>query len=310
MRSISPSDLMPFLALARHLSFRRAADEIGCTPSALSHALKALEEKLDLRLFNRTTRSVALTEAGERLLARVAPAFRDIDDALDDLNNLRGAPVGRLRLNAARVSAKMVLLPVVARFLDAYPRISIEIVVEDDLVDAVSEGFDAGIRFGEVIAQDMIAVPIGSRQRSAIVAAPSFFERYPRPRAPEELKDLPCIGLRFESGRLYEWEFERGGIALSVEVNGPLVVGDQDLMVEAALLGAGIAYAFEDQVETHVAENRLVRVLEDWCPYYGGFHLYYPSRRQMPAALRAFVDFLKMANLRPQREPRDRFGSA
>ncbi|WP_104663689.1 LysR family transcriptional regulator [Ensifer adhaerens] len=293
MRTISPTDLSSFLALARHRSFRRAADEIGCTPSALSHALKALEERLDLRLFNRTTRSVALTEAGERLLARVAPAFRDIEDALDDLNNFRGAPVGRLRLNAARTSARMVLLPLVARFLENHPKVNIEIVVDNDLVDMVSEGFDAGIRFGEIIAQDMIAVPVGPRQRTAIVATPSFFERHARPTSPDHLKALPCIGLRFGSGRLYAWEFERGGVEVQVEVTGPLVVDDQDLMVEAALLGTGVAFTFEDQVRSLIDEGKLVRVLEDWCPYYGGLYLYYPSRRQMPAALRAFVDFAR-----------------
>ncbi|MGT2445299.1 LysR family transcriptional regulator [Ensifer adhaerens] len=294
MRTISPSDLSPFLALARHQSFRRAADEIGCTPSALSHALKALEERLDLRLFNRTTRSVALTEAGELLLARVAPAFRDIEDALDDLNNFRGAPIGRLRFNTARASAKMVLLPVVARFLESHPKVNIEIVVDNDLVDMVSEGFDAGVRFGEIVAQDMIAVPIGPRQRTAIVATPSFFERHARPTAPEHLKALSCIGLRFGSGRLYAWEFERGGVEVQVEVTGALIVDDQDMMVDAALLGAGIAFAFEDQVRALIDEGKLVRVLEDWCPYYGGFYLYYPSRRQMPAALRAFVDFARV----------------
>lgn len=298
MRKISPSDLVSFLTLARHRSFRRAADEIGCTPSALSHALKALEERLDLRLFNRTTRSVALTEAGERLLARIAPAFRDIDDALEDLDAMRGEPAGRLRFNTARTSAKMALLPVVARFLDVYPKITVEVVVDNDLVDMVSEGFDAGVRFGEVIAQDMIAVPLGPRQRTAIVATPSFFERHPKPTVPEHLGKLPCIGLRFGSGRLYDWEFERGGVELRVSVEGNLVVGDQDMMVEAALLGAGIAYAFEDQVKSHIEEGRLIRVLEDWCPYYSGFYIYYPSRRQMPATLRTFVDFLKQASPR------------
>ncbi|UGY09826.1 LysR family transcriptional regulator [Phyllobacterium pellucidum] len=293
MRKVSSSDLAPFLVLARHRSFRRAADEIGCTTSALSHALKALEERLDLRLFNRTTRSVALTEAGERLLGRVAPAFRDIDDALDDLNELRGAPIGRLRFNTAHVSAKMVLLPVVARFLEAHPKISVEIAVANDLVDMVSEGFDAGIRFGEVIAQDMIAVPIGPRQRTAIVASPAFFDAHAKPTTPEHLQRLPCVGLRFGSGRLYAWEFERGGVELSVEVDGPLIVDDQEIMIEAALLGVGVAYAFESQAIAHIEAGRLVRVLEDWCPYYGGLYLYYPSRRQMPAALRAFVDFVK-----------------
>jgi DNA-binding transcriptional LysR family regulator len=295
MRTISTSDLSPFLALARHKSFRRAADELGCTPSALSHSLKALEERLDLRLFNRTTRSVALTEAGERLLTRVAPAFRDIEDALDDLNNFRGTPVGRLRINASRPSARMVLLPLVARFLAAHPRIGIEIVINNDLVDMVSEGFDAGVRFGEIIAQDMIAVPIGPRQRTAIVATPAFFETRPAPQTPEQLKTLPCVGFRFGTGRLYAWEFERGGVEVSVEVDGPLILDDQDMMVDAALSGAGVAFTFEDQVKDLVQDRKLVRVLEDWCPYYSGFYLYYPSRRQMPAALRAFVDFVRTA---------------
>jgi len=293
MAALSPTDLSPFVALARHKSFRRAADELGCTASALSHSVKALEERLDVRLFNRTTRSVALTEAGERLLSRVAPAFRDIEDALDDLNNFRDTPIGRLRINASRPSARMVLLPLVARFLASYPRVSIEIVINNDLVDMVSEGFDAGVRFGEIIAQDMIAVPIGPRQRTAIVATPDFFEHRPKPATPDQLKSLPCIGFRFGTGRLYAWEFERGGAELSVEVDGTLVLDDQDMMVDAALTGAGIAFTFEDQVKDLLADGRLVRVLEDWCPYYSGFYLYYPSRRQMPAALRAFVDFVR-----------------
>ena len=293
MRTINPADLQGFLAIARHKSFRRAADELGCTPSALSHALRALEERLDLRLVNRTTRSVALTEAGERLQARVAPAFRDIDDALDDLNNFRGAPIGSLRFNAARASAQLVLLPILTRFLAAHPGVRAEVVVDNALVDTVSAGFDAGVRFGEVIAKDMIAVPIGGQQRSAVVATPGFFERHARPRRPEDLKSLPCIGLRFASGRLYDWEFERRGVERKIEVEGPLVLDDQQMMVEAALDGIGIAYAFEDQVRTHLAAGRLERVLEDWCPPYGGFFLYYPSRRQMPATLRAFVDFVR-----------------
>jgi DNA-binding transcriptional LysR family regulator len=295
MRSLSPSDLATFLAIARHKSFRRAADDMGCTPSALSHSLRALEERLDVRLINRTTRSVGLTEAGEQLHARVAPAFRDIEDALDDLNNFRGTPIGKLRINAARSSTEMVLLPMVARFLTAYPRVSVEIVVTNRLLDLVGGGFDAGVRFGETIAKDMIAVPIGPRQRSAIVASPGFFARHPRPVAPEDLKSLPCIRLRFDSGRYYAWEFERGGIELEVEVDGPLTMADQALMIEAALDGVGVTYAFEGQVAELVAQGRLVSVLEDWCPYYSGFYLHYPSRRQMPAPLRAFVDLVKTA---------------
>lgn len=293
MSTIGPGDLASFLAIARHRSFRRAADEIGCTPSALSHALRALEERLSLRLFNRTTRSVTLTEAGAQLYARVAPAFRDIDDALDDLNNFRGTPTGTLRLNAARSSAEMVLRPMVSRFLAAYPQVRVDIVVSNGLVDLVSGGFDAGVRFGETIARDMIAVPIGPQQRSAVVASPAFFARHQVPMRPQDLRMLPCIRLRFDSGRYYAWEFERDGIAVAVEVDGPLSMNDQSLMIEAALDGLGLTYAFEGQVANLVAAGRLVRVLEDWCPPYNGFHLYYPGRRQLPAALRSFVDFCR-----------------
>jgi len=286
------SDLASFLAVARHRSFRKAADELGCTPSALSHALRTIEERLKVRLLNRTTRSVALTEAGERLVERITPAFRDIADALDDLNHYRGQPIGSLRINASRPSTQMVLLPTVTRFMAAHPAVSVEIVVNDSLVDMVSESFDAGVRFGETIAKDMVAVPLGPRQRTAIVASPEFFNRYSKPRRPEQLKNLPCIRFRFGSGRLYDWEFEKGGAELKIEVGGPLTLGDTELMVQAALDGAGIAFAFESQVQHLISARKLVRVLEDWCPYYSGFYLYYPGRRQVPAALRAFIDFV------------------
>jgi DNA-binding transcriptional LysR family regulator len=187
----------------------------------------------------------------------------------------------------------MVVRPMVSRFLVTHARVQVEIVVSNALVDLVSGGFDAGVRFGETIAQDMISVPIGPCQRSAVVASPAFLERYTRPARPEDLKTLPCICLRFESGRRYAWEFERGGVEIAVEVSGPLTMNDQSLMVEAAVDGVGLTYAFEGQVANHVTAGRLVRVLEDWCPYYGGFHLYYPSRRQLSAALRAFVDFVR-----------------
>jgi len=292
MMASDHADLSSFLAIARHRSFRKAADELGCTPSALSHALRNIEARLKVRLLNRTTRSVALTEAGERLVERLTPAFRDIADALDDLNNFRGQPIGTLRLNASRPSTQMVLLPLVTRFLAAHPAVNVEIVVNDALVDMVSENFDAGVRFGETIAKDMVAVPLGPRQRTAIVAAPEFFERYSKPRRPEQLKNLPCIRFRFGSGRLYAWEFEKGGVELKIEVARPLTLGDPDLMVAAALDGVGIAFAFESQVQHLIAARKLVRVLEDWCPYYTGFYLYYPGRRQLPAALRAFIDFV------------------
>jgi DNA-binding transcriptional LysR family regulator len=295
MSRVAPNDLAVFVAVARHRSFRKAANELGVTPSALSHALRALEETLDVRLLNRSTRSVAPTEAGQRLLARVSPAFRDIEDALEDLNAFRGSPNGNLRINAARASTEIILLPLVTRFLDAYPGVNVEIVVNNALVDMVSEGFDAGVRFGNVIAQDMIAVPLGGAQRSAYVASPEFFQRHPKPRIPRELNGLPCIRLRFESGRYYEWEFERDGVEVSVQANGHLTLGEQDLAIQAALDGAGIAFAFEAQVKDLVEQGRLVRVLDDWCPYYPGFYLYYSSRRQLPATLRAFVDFSQRA---------------
>src|ERR1700761_3271645 len=287
------ADLNSFLAVARHKSFRKAADELGCTPSAVSHALRNIEDRLKVRLLNRTTRSVALTEAGERLVERLAPAFRDIEDALDDLNQYRGQPVGTLRINASRASTQMVLLPLVTRFLAAHPAVSVEIVVNDGLVDMVSENFDAGVRFGETIAKDMVAVPLGPRQRTAIVASPEYFNRHGKPRRPEQLKNLPCIRFRFGSGRLYDWEFEKGGVELKIEVAGSLTLGDTELMVEAALAGTGIAFAFESQVQHLISARKLVRVLEDWCPYYSGFYLYYPGRRQVPAALRSFIDFAR-----------------
>jgi DNA-binding transcriptional LysR family regulator len=292
---IDPSDLATFLAIARHRSFRAAATELGVSASALSHALRSIESRLDLRLINRTTRSVALTEAGQLLFERISPVFRDLDDALEDLNNFRGKPVGTLRFNAARQSAQLVLLPIVTRFLKAFPDIKVEIVINDALVDMVSAGFDAGIRFGETIAADMIAVPIGPRHRFAVVGSSGYFKHRKVPTSPHDLKAMPCIRYRFVSGALYRWEFERGGIELNIDVEGALTLSDQDLMVDAALDGVGLAYVFEAQVADLIARKKLVRVLADWCPAYPGFFLYYPSRRQLPAALRAFVDFAKAA---------------
>jgi DNA-binding transcriptional LysR family regulator len=292
MKRIDPADLSIFLAIANHLSFTRAAVELGVTPSALSHSLRAIEERIGLRLVNRTTRSVALTEAGQRLHSRIKPAFLDIDDAIDDLNRFRDVPTGTLRLNASRVAARLVLLPTVMRFQRRYPGVNVEIAVDNALVDMVSAGFDAGVRLGETIEADMIATPIGPRHRLAVVASPDYFDRYPKPVTPQDLRGQPCIRYRFLSGIFYRWEFERGGIELDVEVDGPLTLSDQDIMIDAVLGGAGLAYLFEEQVRDFIADGRLVRVLEDWCPFYPGFFLYYPSRRQVPAALRAFIDFV------------------
>jgi DNA-binding transcriptional LysR family regulator len=293
MRRLRSADLSVFLAIAEHRSFRKASVDLGVTASALSHALRAIEERLDVRLVNRTTRGVGLTEAGERLLDRVRPAFLDIDAALEELDAFRGQPLGKLRINAPRAAAKLVLLPIVARFLKEHPAIEVEVVIDDALVDMVSGGFDAGVRFGETIAADMIAVPIGPRHRFRVVGSSDHFERHGKPATPYDLKGHPCIRYRFSSGTFYRWEFERGGLELGIDVQGPLTLGDQDVMLQAAMDGAGLAYVFESQAMEAISAGRVVSVLEDWCPYYQGFFLYYPSRRQLPGPLRAFLDFVK-----------------
>ncbi|WP_085648403.1 MULTISPECIES: LysR family transcriptional regulator [Pseudomonas] len=295
MKNPSTADLSIFLCIAQHLNFSRAAVDLGLTPSALSHSLRALENRLGVRLFNRTTRSVALTEAGERLYARLKPAFRDIDDALEDLNHFRDKPSGNLRITAGRQACELVLLPIAGAFLQAYPDIRLEVVESDALLDIVAAGFDAGVRFGNRLEADMVSLPIGPTLRSVVVASPAFLERHAAPQKPEDLHTLPCIRHRFPSGALYRWEFERGGIDQEIEVNGPLTLGDVSLMVGPALQGLGLAYVFEDMVSEHLAAGRLVQVLADWCPYYPGLHLYYPSRRHVPAPLKAFIDFARHA---------------
>ncbi|MEO9331709.1 LysR family transcriptional regulator [Ectopseudomonas guguanensis] len=295
MKPVSAADLSIFLCIAQHLSFSRAAVELGLSPSALSHALRALETRLGVRLFNRTTRSVALTEAGERLYNRVKPAFRDIDDALEDLNNFRDKPSGNLRITAGRPAAELVLLPLASRFLELYPDVRLDIVTDDALLDIVSAGFDAGVRFGERLEADMVSLPIGPYMRSVVVASPEFLKRHGTPRKPQDLHGLPCIRHRFPSSAFYRWEFARGGIDLEIDVDGPLILGDVALMIGPALQGVGLAYVFEGMVSEHLIAGSLVQVLEDWCPYYPGLHLYYPSRRHVPAALKAFIEFVREA---------------
>lgn len=295
MKNPSTTDLSIFLCIAQHLNFSRAAVDLGLTPSALSHSLRALENRLGVRLFNRTTRSVALTEAGERLYARLKPAFRDIEDALEDLNHFRDKPSGNLRMTSGRQACELVLLPIASEFLKIYPDIRLEVVESDALLDIVASGFDAGVRFGNRLEADMVSMPIGSNLRSVVVGSPGFFERHPAPQKPEDLHALPCIRHRFPSGSMYRWEFERGGIEQEIEVNGPLTLGDVSLMIGPALKGLGLAYVFEDMAREHLASGRLVQVLADWCPYYPGLHLYYPSRRHVPAPLKAFIDFVRNA---------------
>lgn len=293
MARIDFPGLSAFVAVATHRSFRRAAAELGVSPSAVSHLLRDLEERLGVRLLNRTTRSVAPSDAGTRLLHRLQPMFRDLNDALEEVNEFRDVPAGTLRLNAAHQAARMVLAPIMARFVRTYPQMRLEIVNDDDLVDIVAGGFDAGLRFGESLQQDMIAVRFGPRQRWAIVAAPATLEGREPPRTPHELKDHDCIRYRFHSGTFFRWEFEKDGEALEVEVDGPLTLGDQELMLRAAADGAGLACVFEAVAAPALAAGRVVRLLEDWCPDFPGFFLYYPSRRQLPQGLRAFIDMAR-----------------
>jgi DNA-binding transcriptional LysR family regulator len=293
------AQLAVLAAVARYGSFRGAARELGIAPSAVSHAVASLEDGLGVRLLARSTRSVAPTEAGAQLLERLRPALSEIDLALESAIESRETPAGNLRLTVPRTAAHLTLAPRLGAFAEAYPDIVLEIVVDDRFTDVVAGGFDAGVRLGESLQPDMIAVRIGPPMRGAVVAAPSWFETRPRPAHPRDLSEHDCIRFRFSSGALYRWEFEKGGEDLEVAVDGPLILGEDRLIVEAAIGGAGIAFVFEDYVRQPLADGRLVRVLEDWCPWFDGFHVYYPSRRQMRPALRAFVDFF-----RHRREPR------
>ncbi|PTQ13126.1 LysR family transcriptional regulator [Sphingomonas oleivorans] len=287
------SELDAFACVARHRSFRRAAIERGVSPSALSHTLRILEERMGVRLLHRSTRSVMPTEAGEKLLARLAPALAEIDAAVEGINAFRDRPVGTLRLNVSRSVARLMMPPLVARFHALCPEVRLEIVTDDGFVDIVAQGFDAGVRFGESLARDMVAIPFGPMQRFAVVGAPAYLERRGIPASPRELPGHACIARRYPSGALYSWEFERGDEAIEVAVTGPLVVDDADVTQRAAEEGLGLAFLHETQVLDALRCGRLMRVLEDWCPPFPGYFLYYSSRRQMTAALRAFIDMVR-----------------
>jgi len=287
------SHLPVFAAVARNGSFRAAGRELGIAPSAVSHAVSALEARLGVRLLARTTRSVALTEEGAVLLERLRPALSEIDLALTQAVEARDRPAGNLRLNVPRTAAELALAPRLGAFAAAYPDIRLEIVNEDRFTDVVEGGFDAGVRLGESLQRDMIAVRIGPQLRSAVVAAPSYIESRALPRHPRDLAGHRCIRFRFSSGAIYRWEFEKAGEEVVMDVDGPLILGEDRGIVQAALDGAGIAFLFEDYVRQPLAEGRLVRMLEDWCPPFDGFFVYYPSRKQMRPALRAFVDFFR-----------------
>jgi DNA-binding transcriptional LysR family regulator len=288
------SDLLAFLAVAKERSFTRAAAKLGVSQSALSHTIRRLEERLGLRLLSRTTRSVAPTEAGERLLQSVGPRFEEIGAELAALSELREKPAGAIRVTADEHAAEAVLWPALEKFLPDYPDIKVEIVIDNGLTDIVAERYDAGVRLGGVVAKDMIAVRIGPDQRMAVVGAPSYFAGRPQPRAPQDLTGHACINLRLPThGGLYAWEFEKGGRELRVRVEGQLAFNSVTLMLNAALAGFGLAYLPEDKVQGRLGDGRLIRVLADWCPPFSGYHLYYPSRRQHSPALALLVGALR-----------------
>jgi DNA-binding transcriptional LysR family regulator len=291
------ADLNAFVAVARAKGFRDAARGSGTSASGLSEALRRLEAQLGVRLLNRTTRSVAPTEAGARLLDQLGPALAEVDAALDVVNRFRDKPAGTLKLNVPVSAARLVLPAIVPAFLAAYPEIRLEILAEDSFVDVLAAGCDAGIRYGERLEQDMIAVPIGPReQRFATAAAPSYLDRRGRPKHPRDLLGHDCLNGRFSSGVVQVWEFERDGEIVRVDPNGPLLVSAgaaTDLAVDAAIAGAGIIFLFEDWLRPHLDSGALEPVLRSWWERFPGPFLYYPGRRLVPAPLRAFVDFIK-----------------
>jgi DNA-binding transcriptional LysR family regulator len=288
------NDIVAFLAVARERSFTRAAAQLGFSQSALSQTLRGLESRIGLRLLTRTTRSVAPTEAGERLLRAAGPHLEEIEAELAALSELRDKPSGTIRITAHDHAIRAVLWPALEKLLPDYPDIKVEIVIDYGLTDIVVERYDAGVRTGEMVAKDMIAVRIGPDMRSAVVGAPSYFAKRPKPKTPQDLTTHSCINLRLPThGGLYAWEFEKGKRDLRVRVDGQLVFNGTAPMLDAALAGAGLAYVPEDAVQAHLADGRLIRVLADWCPPYSGYHLYYPSRRQPTPAFTLLVDALR-----------------
>lgn len=289
----SLNDLTAFVAVATRRSFRHAADELGMAPSTLSHAMRALEERMGVRLLNRTTRSVSPTEAGFELLGRLQPALANLDDALDSIATFRGSVAGNVRINAPRLAAGLLVREVLPLMAERFPGVVVDIVVEGRLVDIVSAGFDAGVRLVGSIHRDMVAVPLGAAISFICVASPAYLERFGEPGSPEELESHRCIGHRMPSGKLYRWEFERAGQELTIEVGGPVILDDEELMVDAAINDLGIAYVASPAAERALAGGRLRQVLTAWTPAPEGVAVYYPGHRAVPPALRAFLDVVK-----------------
>lgn len=291
-----PSDLTAlatFLVVAEERSFTRAAKRQGVSPSAVSHAMRSLEEEVGVRLLARTTRSVALTEAGQQLVARLKPALADVGDTLDQISAQTHRPAGTVRLLVPRLAISSVLAPKLGKLHTQFPELMLDVTTDDRRRDIVAEGFDAGIHFGEYIEKDMIAVRVSADHRPAIVASPSYFKSHAKPKEPRDLLQHRCINFRHEAEGLYRWEFEKGKKELSVAVSGPLVVDDLALVIQGALQGVGLVFVAEHEVTSYLEDGQLVRVLQDWCQPYPGFFIYYPSRRQQTAALAALVSVLR-----------------
>lgn len=287
------TDLAALVAVAEHRSFRKAADVLGVSRSSLSHAIAALERNLGVRLLHRTTRSVAPTEAGERLLRRLTPVLQDLDQAIDAVADDGGHPSGTLRINGGEEAMRQLLRLVVPVFLERYPHVSLDLMTDGRLVDIVEQGFDAGLRLAEAVPQDMIAVPLGKDFRFLAVASPSYLAGAGQPLTPDDLRHHQCIRQRLPSGKLYRWEFERHGQEIAIDVPGAMTLNHTTLMIEAAADGLGIAYVPEMAARPWLETGRLIALLEDWSPAVGGLRLYYSSHRHVPATLRAFIDVMK-----------------
>ena len=288
------SDLLAFLAVARERSFTRAAIKLGMSQSALSQIVRALEERLGVRLLSRTTRNVAPTQAGEKLFRSIAPKFEEMDVELAALGEFREKPAGTIRITATENAADAVLLPALAGILPDYPDIKVEVIIDYGLSNIVAEQYDAGIRPGGLVAKDMIAVRVGPDLRMAVIGAPSYFAGRKKPRTPQDLTEHNCLNLRLPThGGLYAWEFEKNGRDLNVRVEGQLVFNGAGALLNAALRGFGLAYITETQVQPYLVSGQLVRVLADWCPPFSGYHLYYPSRRQSSPAFSLLVEALR-----------------
>lgn len=284
--------LVAFWKVAEHRGFSAAAAVLEVSPSALSQAIRQLEGRLGVRLLNRTTRSISLTEAGEAYLLKIAPALGDVLNAGEELNALQGRPSGVLRISAARVSIAMVLQPLLAGFMKAYPDVHIELSSDEGYVDIVERGFDAGIRLGESVQKDMVAIPLGGPVAAAVVGSPAYFKQHPVPRHPSDLVDHNCVRFRFSgSGAIHKWEFTADGRTVEYEIGGRLTISDSLFALDAALDGLGLAYIFEQLALPHIRTKKLTRVLSEYSPTFPGFHLYYPSRRQQPAKLKALVEY-------------------